>query len=338
MNQCVLEGLSKPLQTIESMELLLDINEPVESVIDWVNESSEEINNIIQTNGAILIRGLNIQSSKKLEKVLTTLFGEALLEYVYRSTPRTKMRGRIYTSSEYHADETILLHNENAYSNRWPMRIAFCCVKAAETGGATPIADSRAVYKDIPEDIREEFERRQLLYVRNYSDIDLPWTEVFQTEDKAQVSKYCEENDVELEWLEDGKLRTKQRTKASCIHPVTGEKLWFNQAHLFHISSQSEELRNSLLSVVGMENLPRNVYYGDGGIIDDEIIATIRKVYEKHLIAFNWKEGDLLLLDNMLFAHGREPFSGSRKILTGMSKPMSAANKEFIEQQIGVAL
>lgn len=290
-------------------------------VLGWASEHSRVIQSILNKEGVVLLRGLNVQGSKKLERMLTTLFGDELLEYIYRSTPRTKMRGRIYTSSEYHADETILLHNENAYSNRWPMRIAFCCIKNAQTGGETPICDSTAIYQSIPREIREEFEAKKLRYVRNYSEIDLHWHEVFQTKSKDDVATYCQANGIEFEWLDEEHLRTSQLSNATCTHPIKGNKLWFNQAHLFHISSQPKAVRESLLDVVGLEGLPRNVYYGDGTQIDDEVIAIIRSAYEQHRIVFPWQEGDVLLLDNMQFAHGRQPFTGSRKILTGMSIP-----------------
>lgn len=71
------------------------------------------------------------------------------------------------------------------------------------------------------------------------------------------------------------------------------------------------------------ELLPFRTYYGDGTEIEEEVIEEIRDVYERTKITFAWKEGDILLLDNMLMAHGRNPFQGERKILVGMSEPQS---------------
>lgn len=298
------------------------------NVTDWVTENSAYLTHSMQKEGALLIRGLMMQGSKKLEKVLQTLFAEELLEYNFRTTPRTKMRGHIYTSTEYHQDQTILQHNENAYSNKWPMKIAFYCVKPAESGGNTPIADSRVIYQEVPSEIRSEFEAKKLLYVRNYADIDLPWSEVFQTTDKAQVESYCRANNIEFEWLENNRLRTKQVNAATCKHPLTQQPVWFNQAHMFHISSLNKETRESLLNVVGLDGLPKNVYFGDGSAIDDEVIAKIREVYQKYTFSFSWQEGDLMLLDNMLYTHGRQPFVGTRRVLTGMAGPMSHVQLE----------
>lgn len=316
------------LQPLAGENLLLPASIDAANLDSWLANNGEAINQILQQQGAVVIRSLPLQGSKKLEKTLKQLFSADLLEYNYRSTPRTKMRGRIYTSSEYHSDETIFLHNENAYSNEWAMRIAFYSVKAAETGGATPIADSRKVYQAIPEAIRSKFEQKGLMYVRNYGDIDLPWTEVFQTTNKQDVERFCQSKGIEFDWLDGDKLHTRQIANAAYVHPFTGEKVWFNQAHLFHVSSLGETQRQSMLDTFTKETLPRNVYFADGEDIPDEDLHTIREAYRSNLISFPWQEGDLMILDNMLFAHGREPFSGSRRVLVGMAIPMQAGDCE----------
>jgi alpha-ketoglutarate-dependent taurine dioxygenase len=298
----------------------------------WLVADCERVHGMLLQQGALLVRGLPVLTSRKLEKVLTALFQAPLLEYNYRSTPRTNIRGHIYTSTEYPSTETIPLHNENAYTRRWPMQIAFHCVKPADTGGATPIADSRKVYGSIPERIRKSFTERQLMYVRNYGDVDLPWQDVFKTDDRGGVEEFCEENGIEYEWRGKNRLRTRQRVAAVCAHPRTGERLWFNQAHLFHISGLGADARSTMEQTYKKEDLPRNVYYADGGDIDVEDLDVIRRVYNEHMITFQWQEGDLLLLDNMLFAHGRFPYAGNRRVIVGMAGEMSSEDAFGLER------
>jgi alpha-ketoglutarate-dependent taurine dioxygenase len=47
----------------------------------------------------------------------------------------------------------------------------------------------------------------------------------------------------------------------------------------------------------------------------------IRGAYDSETVKFDWQRGDLLLVDNMLVAHGREPFTGNRKVLVAMAEP-----------------
>lgn len=289
------------------------------SSVDWVQSHLNEIQGCVGSHGALLIRGLAVGGSKALEKILSLIFDGRLIAYTYRSTPRTKLRGNIYTSTEYHAEEVIELHNENAYTNRWPASIAFYCALPATEGGQTPIANSHQIYSCVPEDIRREFEQRKLLYVRNYGDVDLPWQEVFQTKEKCEVEVFCRENDIQFEWVGNNCLQTRQLRPATMRHPKTGKELWFNQAHLFHPSSFKHSGRENILSVFGKGRLPRNVLFGDGETISDDMFVEIRAALSKSQIAFDWQQGDLLLLDNMLYAHGRNSFKGDRKVLTGMS-------------------
>ena len=288
------------------------------SLKDWISKNQNDIESFLSTHGILLVRGLEIPR-EEFGSILAALFGEDLLSYTYRSTPRTELKNNIYTATEYHPSEVIPQHNENAYSNSWPMRIGFLCVTPATKMGNTPISDSRVAYQEIPKEIREEFEQKKVMYVRNYSSIDLPWTDVFQTEDKNVVEKYCRENNMEFEWTSQG-LRTKQINQATIVHPVTKEKLWFNQAHLFHVSSIAEDLKEGLVALLGEENLPRNTYFGDGTPIDEEMLNVIREVYDRTKFSFSWEKNDLLLLDNMLFTHGREPFEGPRQVLVGMAR------------------
>lgn len=307
------------LESISGKPLLIHVDPADVKVTQWAKDNQQDINRLLGENGALLIRGLRISGSKQLSRVLSEMFDMPLLSYVYRSTPRTQLRANVYTATEYHPDETILQHNESCYSNKWPTKIGFFCQIAAPTGGETPIADSQKVFEAIPSEIREKFISKKVMYVRNYQDIDLPWSEVFQTNDRAHVEAYCNDNNIQFEWIGENGLRTKQINQATIKHPVSNKDVWFNQAHLFHVSSLTDSTKQSLVEVLGKENLPRNAYYGDGSEIDEQDLEVIRKVYADNEIIFKWQENDLMLLDNLAFSHGRKPFSGERKTLTAMA-------------------
>jgi alpha-ketoglutarate-dependent taurine dioxygenase len=196
------------------------------------------------------------------------------------------------------------------------------CQVAAARGGETPIADSRRVYQRIDPAIRRRFDDRGLLYVRNYGNgLDAPWQRVFDTTDPDQVEARCRAHDIAYAWTDEGELCTRQRAQATARHPRTGARVWFNQAHLFHASALEPIVREALLEVVAPDQLPRNVYYGDGAPIEDGVIDEIRGVYRELAVVFAWQAGDVLMLDNMLVAHGRTPFHGERKLIVAMADP-----------------
>ncbi|MCB1036318.1 MAG: TauD/TfdA family dioxygenase [Acidobacteria bacterium] len=297
---------------------------------EWVGSSKQFVDMILAKQGAILFRGFRSQSTEEFQDLIASLT-DRLVEYKFRSTPRTKVSGRIYTSTEYPADEWIPMHNEMAYTNAWPMKVWFYCAVAAEKGGETPIADSRVVFRAIDSAVREEFSRKGVMYARNYSPaLDLPWQEVFQTTDRKEVEAYCKSNGIAFEWLEGDRLRTRQVCQAVAKHPRSGEDLWFNQAHLFHVTSLRPEVRDFLLSEFAEQDLPRNTFYGDGSAIPQDVLDHIRQVFEQTLVLFPWEVGDMMMLDNMLVAHGRAPYEGARKIMVGMAEEVHSKDLQVL--------
>jgi len=289
-------------------------------LVDWATTNREQIEQQLLRYGAILFRGFDVKTVAEFEQFMKSLAGD-LLDYSYRSTPRTQVSGRIYTSTEYPAHQTIPLHNEMSYTRRWPMMLGFFCVEAAEHGGETPIADSRKVFERIDSSIRDRFSRLGVRYVRHYGEgLDLTWQNVFQTENRREAEEFCRAAGIEFEWRGNERLCTSEVCQATAAHPRTGEMVWFNQAHLFHVSSLESEIRDLLLSSSGGEP-PRNAFYGDGTAIDNSDLEVIRAAYEKETVVFPWRKKDVLLLDNMLAAHGRKPYRGARQIVVGMGRP-----------------
>lgn len=293
------------------------------NLIDCAANNLEFINNQILQHGAILFRNFPINSVVEFEKFIAIICGE-VLEYRYRASPRSRISGRIYTSTDYPADQSIFPHNEHAYSPVFPGKIFFYCLYPAEVGGETPIGSCRKIFERIDPKIRDRFIEKKVMYVRNFGDgFGLPWQTVFQTTDKAEVENYCHQNGLEFEWKENNRLRTRQVSPAIVKHPRTGEITWFNHATFFHISTLPDPIRNAMLAEFKEEDLPNNTYYGDGSPIKPETLEKLRDAYLQEMVTFSWQKSDILMLDNLLAVHGRQPYIGSRKVVVGMAEPLS---------------
>jgi alpha-ketoglutarate-dependent taurine dioxygenase len=286
----------------------------------WIAGQRDFICQELRTHAAILFRGFGVEDSSAFQSCAAALSPE-LLSYTERAAPRQEVHDRVYTSTEYPADQCIPLHHEMSYSHMWPMKLWFYCAQPAAEGGCTPITDDRKVIGLIDERIRDEFLKKGVMYVRNFGEgADMPWQEVFQTEDRHVVEKYCEETFIEFEWRSQGRLRTRQVRQVMVKHPETGDEVWFNHAHLFHVSNLEPAVRQALLKEFRDDELPRNAFYGDGSQIPDATLEAIRRTYSDAAVRFPWRKGDLLLVDNILASHGRDSFSGERRTLVAMAE------------------
>jgi alpha-ketoglutarate-dependent taurine dioxygenase len=282
----------------------------------WVGTHQEALRDILREQGLCLLRGFPVGIEAFGE--VAHLIGGGLLEYTERSTPRSTVSGNIYTSTDYPPDQPIPMHNENSYSDTWPSTLFFFCHTAAATGGATPIADSRAVFRLIPDEVHERF-AAGVTYTRTFREgLGLSWQDAFQTTDPAVVDDYCSDHSITCAWSVDA-LRTRHRRPATQQEPHTGQQVWFNQANLFHISSLDAEIRETLLEVFNEEDLPRNAYLADGTPIDEHDLAEITRAYDRASLAIAWAPGDIMIINNMLMSHGRAPYTGNRRILVAMT-------------------
>lgn len=306
----------------KSLPLVLQPAEAEVDLAEWTRNNVAVVESELLKHGAILFRGFKVDSAAQFEQCALAITPDLFNEN--GEHPRSFISGKVYTPVFYPPEKLLLWHNENSFNYSWPTRIWFCCQQPPLQGGETPVVDSRAVFQRINPEIRRKFAEKQIMYVRNYSPrLGLDWQTVFQTKDRAEVERKCADSFMEFEWKPGNRLRTSCLRPAIIKHPQTGESVWFNQAQHWHISCLDQDDREVITSSYSMEDLPRNCYYGDGMPIEDEVMREILSVYAELESSFPWQRGDLLMLDNLLAAHGRKPFVGERKMLVVMGAMMN---------------
>jgi alpha-ketoglutarate-dependent taurine dioxygenase len=313
------------LNKAQSLPLLITPAIEGVNLVQWAENNRELIETRLRKHGGLLFRNFDVKEVTHFEQFVKATSTQ-LLNYNERSSPRSHVSGNIYTSTDYPATQKIFLHNENSYQHIFPLKIFFFCVIPSETGGETPIADCRRVLNRISPEIQKRFsEKGGWKLVRNFSDgVGLSWQTTFQTTNRSEVERYCHEAGITCEWKEDG-LRTSQVRPVIATHPATGEAVWFNHATFFHVSTLEPTVHLDLLAQYREDELPAQTYYGDGSAIEPAVLVQLREAYLQETIKFQWQRGDILMLDNMLVAHAREPFVGPRKIVVGMADPFTRA-------------
>jgi amino acid adenylation domain-containing protein len=304
-----LEGATLPLVVEPAVD---DFDAPA-----WLRANRAFIDAQLHRHGALLLRGFGVRDASDFEALAKATCGELFAEY--NDLPREGLGGSVYASTPYPPDKAILFHNESSHLHRWPMRILFACLQPALEGGETPVVDCREVYRRLDPALRERFARKGLMYVRHFIDgLDASWEQFFHTTSRAEVEAFCARAGIELEWTAQGGLRTRYRCQAVARHPRTGEAVFFNQIALHHVSRLDAAVTDSLRALLGEDELPRNVHYGDGTPIETAVVDEVCAACDAAAVAPAWRQGDVMLLDNMLAAHARRPYSGPRRIVVAM--------------------
>ncbi len=299
--------------------LLIEARRPGIDLAGWAAAQRAALEDKLLRHGGLLFRGFALEHAAAFGAAAAAI-APALLDYIERAASRDEVAPKVFTSTELASDQRIPLHHEMSYSHNWPGRIFFYCDQPAEWGGQTPYAAERRFFPTLPHAIARRFIEHGVMYVRHFGEgVDLSWQAAFQTTRREEVEDYCRASNTAWEWRDGDRLTTRQVRQAIARHPVTGETVWFNHAHLFHESNLPADLRAMLQASLGPANLPRNAYYGDGSPIEDAVLDEIRGRYDACAGAFDWQRGDMLLLDNFLMVHGRHAYRGARRVLVAMA-------------------
>ncbi len=278
----------------------------------------DAVRSVVAEQGAMRIRGLELRDAAEVEAVFRQL-GDLMTE-TEAFAPRTRYAPGVYSATKWPPNQPMCVHHELSYAHEVPSLMLFACLVAPEQGGATPLADGAAVFDALPRDLVERFERQGWLLVRNYNDdIGATVADVFGTNDRGAVERYCRANAIDFEWRDGGGLCTRQRRKAVVRHPMTGRRCWFNQIAFLNEWTLAPDVREYLVDVYGQEGQPFNTRFGNGDPIGPDVVQVINETYEAHTVREPWEAGDLLVVDNIRTAHGREAFEGPREIVVALA-------------------
>ena len=295
-----------------------------EALLAYLAEARGEHEQRLLDAGALLFRGWDVRSAEDLVRFVQAFTpGGRLFDYAGGASPRTSLGGGSYSSTEYPPHLQLALHNELSYSTLYPSRLFFLCVVEPEDGGETTIGDSRLILARMDAAVIEKLRTKDVRYTRNLSSSagsGYSWQDAFETSDPAQAEAYCRRIGADFEWRGEGLMHVRQHGPATAVHSLTGEETWFNQADGFHPSALDAVSYAELLSLCGNEDRFRlNSAYGDGSPFEPATLAHIREAIRAETIPHRWRLCDILVLDNRLTAHGRMPFTGSRKIALAMT-------------------
>ena len=289
----------------------------------WAAAHRHEVRQILARYGSVLVRGLGLRDQGRTAAVMARLSTAGLLGEREPFAPRTRLGDGLLSATPWPASQQMCLHNELSYVPDPPSFMFFACLAPPASGGATPVGDASAVLQALPPALVARFEREGWLLVRHYNDdIGASWAEAFGTDDRGAVEHYCRGQGIEFTWDADGGLRTRQRRRAVVRHPVDGRPCWFNQVAFLSEWALDPDVREYLVDLHGPDGLPFTTRYGNGEPIGEDVVDLVNEAYAAHTLREPWQAGDLLVVDNIRTAHGRDPYEGDRTVIVGMSDPI----------------
>jgi alpha-ketoglutarate-dependent taurine dioxygenase len=316
----------------------------------WVGQNRQWIDEKLRKHGAVLFRGFrSLKGAEDFEAVMKAA-SHTLLDYAGGTTPRSAVSGKIVSSTDAPPHLTIGLHQEMSYlepspsfPDPTPDKVAFFCEIEPGGGGQTPICDMRVVLQKLPQDLVERFESKGLILTRQLPETkeagyEVTWPTMFGTADRGEAEAFAAKRGWQLAWSDDGGVRVYQKPSPTTKrHRVTGEKIWFNQAHLLHKEyapwngdflgpSPEQKAEADRLRPAMSKRFFYQSTHADGSEIRVDDLETIRQTIDETMTMFDWKAGDLLICDNKLVSHGRQPYTPPRKILAALAADDRAEN------------
>lgn len=312
---------------IEPVEAAL--RKDIDAAVRWMGEHKAAIEAALLEFGAIVWRGFPVASSEDFAALLGD-FDEFSQGYAGGTTVRSAISGKVMEATRTPEEVYILLHQEMSYLPGNPRLIALYCKQPSAVGGETPICDMRGLLEALPEELQHKLVHHGARYIRNMrdenaandwrADPDLrhfSWQFRFGSDDRASVTEQMTERGAEVRWQDHGGMTFWNEMPAVTTHPITGQRLFFNQiyAQRQHALSVGPERAARLdAAYADYAERPYVTGFGNGDLLSDAEFLAIHAELERRKVSFRWQAGDVVLVENKLTAHGREPFSGERDV------------------------
>lgn len=251
----------------------------------------------LERDGALLLRGFatTLNSFGDLTAALCS-------SSVFNESPHRDLldkRSGVQTVNK--GGDPFPLHPELSREPWRPDVCMFACLGAPGVGGQTNVCDGIAVVEGLSSSLRAEVEDRKLIYIQRALPEVLKFWLGTETPSDEQLTNPPASSPYQFRRAQGGVLRVFTR-------PV------FEQT-----AFQDKPAWANFLLFARDYLRKRNIPLLEGvGEFPDEWLDEIRQVTRRHTYAHRWQTGDVLVVDNSRFMHGRRAIADAeeRRIAT----------------------
>lgn len=261
---------------------------------------TEEVLNLFKSSGLLLFRGFGTTYKQMLE--FSDKFSSG-----YVRDPARQIVDSPGGSVQLVDNGTgyVPPHCENAVSPFRPDVVWFCCAVPAAEGGETLFWDGLQVWEELSEQVKQIFSSKKIKFIFDFGVHG--WKRFFGENTTIDDAKRALEKFEGVHYSIKDDLSIHLEYVCSAV-----VKTKFDGKYAF---------ANSIISSVTYSKAGlKRVTFEDGSPISDVIINEIKTVLNKMTGAIPWQSGDLVMIDNSRFLHGRREFKDTRrKIFTHLS-------------------
>lgn len=334
-NQRIL-GAPHPDGTVIPLALkpsTLDNNAPsLESVVSTIKSLQAQDNLLtkkLAVHGTLLFRDLPIHSAADFSK-FAHAFGYSPHEIIGIVVDRPLLAPNVAPANEAPKEVLIYNHNESPQVPHAPEYIFFYSHRAPGIGGETPISSSLELFhraqQEVPDFIAALAEKGILSKVTYKVDAQyaggstlsqafgktiLPNDDAATRKAKIeeQIRRYARGPHTTWEWTDNAStLILTHRLPAIRTQPSTGLPTLFTGLAAYY--------KNFIAADAPSAGRGRNIttqLFGDGTPIPEKYLAKLAEITDEIRVLHKWQRGDVLVYDNVIAQHGRQPWGGEQE-------------------------
>ena len=282
-----------------------------ESTVVEDSELARRMNDTFDDVGLVWLQNTGLTELSDMRRVARLVI-DRVMQYQGGANPRDRIEKSVY---EVGAPLSAWLHyhHEMAYIGHSTRMLGFLGHKAARGKGATFVSDNlKATDAILATDLGRKLRELGLCYHRNLTDrehfrdrepigVYNHWQKSMLTDDPGEAVEVAESRGLEVEWGENRLLKTRYYISAFEYFPaldrnvlfssIADDAMWFDAwPRVMHLPDDERPLK---------------LTFGDGSELSRDEKQLFVDVYDRYGIPVDWDVGDVVIVCNYRFAHGR---------------------------------
>ena len=275
------------------------------------SELSQRMNKVFDEVGLVLLVNTGMDDLQLMRKAAQLVIKQEIT-YKGGANPRGNLQPNVYEVGAP-LDAWLHYHHEMAYVGTSTKMLGFLCHRAVEGAGYTYVSDNlKATDALLATEFGQKLKRLGLCYHRDLTDREAfrgreeigvynHWQKSMLTEDPDQAIEVARSRGLECEWGPNRLLKTRYYISAFEYFPqldrnllyssVADDGMWFDTWPLVMHLPYPER--------------PLKLTFGDGTEMTVDEKRLFVDVYDRFGTPIRWQPGDVAVVCNYRFAHGR---------------------------------